>query len=259
MSLRLVASATVVVAVLLAATTAHAIRPFVTDDARVVGDRLGQLETWVVVDRIQLDHNVLAAIGPTDWIELTAGFVHGAAHRGPDRRWGITGPIAQSKLLLKHATPDGLPGVAIAFGALPPWGTASQRPLGLGLFAYLAVTESLRDEAILVHANVGVAAAERGSGHDPRWTRAWTAGLGAQVKVIAGLHAVAEVYHADPYDPIAATAATQLGARYVFSEQVQVDWTYGAAFDRPPRGERTAAEAGQWSTLGLRLVSNELW
>lgn len=245
-----------VLAALLAARSARAIRPFVTDDARVVGKRLGQVETWMVVDRIQIDHNLLAAIGPTDWIELTAGFVQGAAHRGPDRRWGITGPILQSKILLKHAEPNGLPGVAIAGGVLPPWGTPSQRPLGVGLFTYLAVTESLWNEALLVHANLGHATADLGP---EGWIHAWTAGLGAQVRVVAGLHAVGEIYKTDPYDPKAANSATQLGVRYVFSDQVQIDWTYGSTLGRPPGGERTAAEASQWSTLGLRLVSPELW
>jgi len=36
---------------LLIQNSAHAIRPFVTDDARVVGNRLGQVESWLVLDR----------------------------------------------------------------------------------------------------------------------------------------------------------------------------------------------------------------
>jgi hypothetical protein len=62
---------------------AHAIRPFITDDARVVGAHLLQLETWVQADAEQLQHWVLPAFGPTERIELTLGAVHGASYGQP--------------------------------------------------------------------------------------------------------------------------------------------------------------------------------
>lgn len=50
---------------------AHAIRPFITDDARVVGARLGQVESWIGANRQESAHNTLLAIGPTNWLEIT--------------------------------------------------------------------------------------------------------------------------------------------------------------------------------------------
>lgn len=41
---------------LLMGRSAHAIRPFITDDARVVGRATPQLETWVFGDRAGLQH-----------------------------------------------------------------------------------------------------------------------------------------------------------------------------------------------------------
>jgi hypothetical protein len=247
-----------VLALLGTARPAAAIRPFVTDDARVVGAKLGQVETWGVLDRIQLDQNIFAAIGPTDWLEVTLGVVHGAAHRrGNDRRWGLSGPILQAKALAIEAQPNGHPGLAICAGILPPWGTASQKPAGTGLFTYLALTESLWEERLLIHANVGYAGTEQAT--ERQWKRSLTAGLGTQFRIYGPAHGVAEIYYADPYDPVAVTSAAQIGFRFIWQEWFQNDVTLGGSLADPPRGERTQAEAARWITFGIRVVSPELW
>jgi hypothetical protein len=82
----------------LAPRPARAIRPFVTDDARVVGGKLLQLETWVLVDRLVLEHNALVAVGPTDWLELTAGLLHSGIHSGADR--GLAAQAAAHRRVL---------------------------------------------------------------------------------------------------------------------------------------------------------------
>ena len=48
------------------------VRPFITDDARVVGERLAQLETWIRVDKEAGQHWILGAYGPNKKLELTA-------------------------------------------------------------------------------------------------------------------------------------------------------------------------------------------
>jgi hypothetical protein len=81
-------SSLLVMATLVAVTAprpAYAIRPFVTDDARVVGHKLAQLATWILLDHRELEHDLLAAIGPTDWLELTLGLRHGGVHSGLER------------------------------------------------------------------------------------------------------------------------------------------------------------------------------
>jgi hypothetical protein len=65
--------ACVVLALVGLAAPARAIRPFITDDARVVGARTLQLENWVVASGHAFEHWAVPAFGPTDYIELTVG------------------------------------------------------------------------------------------------------------------------------------------------------------------------------------------
>jgi hypothetical protein len=246
---------------------AKAIRPFVTDDARVVGDKLAQLETWVLVDRLVLEHHALAAIGPTDWLELTLGVMHGGVHSGPQRGYSITGPLIQAKALLVAPRDNGWPGVAVAVGAFPPVGYGPFTPPGWSGFAYLAITESLFGEDLLLHANVGTAIGEEGpsatpgaaAGSSTRSLRTLvTTGFGFQVRVLGGMHGLAEIYYGDPFDPQTNFPATQVGFRHIFSEQVQIDGTFGSTLRAI---ETLDGHRGleRWGTLGLRLVTPELW
>jgi hypothetical protein len=243
-------------AVLALPTGARAIRPFVTDDARVVGDRLAQIETWLLLDPHALEHYALGALGPTEWLELTVGAVHGGVFRGEERGYSLSGPILQLKALLTPAIDGGHPGVALTAGVLPPWGFGGFLPAGWGAFAYVAVTQSLWEEALLLHANLGIAV-----GDDRNASRLEvlpTAGFGFQAKVVGGFHAVAEIYYGDPYDPAFAVPATQVGFRHIFSDSVQIDGTFGMTL-APQTQPDGAREHGYWGTLGLRMVSPELW
>jgi hypothetical protein len=251
--------------VCITSTKAGAIRPFVTDDARVVGDRLAQLETWLLLDRLALEHNLLAALGPTEWLEVTLGMVHGGLHSGLERAYSLTGPIVQAKALLLSAESNGRPGVAIAAGTLPPGGFGPFKADGWGAFGYLALTESLFEESLLIHANLGFAIGyeflsevERNRGEKHRLDTLVTTGLGVQVRLVAGLHGVAEVYYGDPYDSRASYPAMQTGLRYIFGDHVQMDGTFGttlASIDSPDGREQLE----HWGSLGVRLVSHELW
>lgn len=231
-----------------------AVRPFVTDDARVVGNRLAQLETWVLVDREVVEHTALAAIGPTPWIELTAGFVHGGIHSKAPRAYSITGPVIQAKGLLSPVEDNGWPGLAVAAGVLPPVGTGEFVPAGWGGFGYGALSQSIADEALLLHLNLGFVVADGGRAVDG----AATGGLGAQARLLGALHAVGEVYFGDPYDPSFRVPASQLGFRYIFSDEVQVDGTFGSTL-REREGLSGHRQTEQWLTLGIRIVSQPLW
>ncbi len=97
-----IAALILTLALLMAQSETYAIRPFVTDDARVVGDRLGQVESWLVLDRQETAHNTLFAIGPTNWLEITSGFTHGGGYRDTASNYGITGGILQAKALVRE-------------------------------------------------------------------------------------------------------------------------------------------------------------
>jgi hypothetical protein len=227
---------------------AYAIRPFVTDDARVVGDRLAQLETWLLGNRNDITHNILGAIGPTDWLEVTTGFAHGGVFDESDKGNGysITGPIFQLKALAHEVKPGSWPGVAFAVGTLPPFGYGPFKPRGVGVFGYMAITESLFNDDFLFHANIGVTTVDEKT----HWVLTTTSGFGFQARIIGGLHAVGEFYHGDPYDALLRTGASQFGFRYIVNDSIQFDGTVGSTF---------ADNSEQWWTLGIRLVSDMLW
>lgn len=233
-------SAVLLVAVVSVSTRAWAIRPFITDDARVVGERLVQLETWVQVDKRSLAHWILPAFGPTRWLELSAGGLHGTA--GTPRQYSLSGPLLQGKALLLQTHDGGAPGLALALGTLLTNGTGPFSENPSSGFGYLASTASFRDEAILIHVNAGLSYGDE--------TFIATGGIGSQVRTLGGLHLVAELVRGDAYSR-ATDGAVQGGGRFIVSDSVQVDATVGTGIwgdnQRPT-----------WATVGLRLVSGRL-
>lgn len=240
-----------VVAAATACPDARAIRPFITDDARVVGKGHLQLESWFRRDSESLQVWAFPAVGPTDWLELSMGGVVGSSTRtqSTGATFALSMPLVQGKLLLKEATPNGLPGFAVAVGGIPPIGRGGFESEGLAYYTYLAVTESLFDEEhVLVHANIGVA----GSGFGDAPARAqFTWGVGTQVRLLGDFHGVFELFSGDPYAP-AAGGAIQAGFRQIFNDHLQLDATAGTGvFGDTP--------LPFWISSGVRIVSHELF
>lgn len=233
-------------ALLVAQSEAHAIRPFVTDDARVVGGRLGQVESWLVLDRQESAHNTLFAIGPTNWLEITSGFTHGGGYQGAASNYGITGGILQAKALIRETKSNDWPGVAFAAGVVPPFGSGSPKPDGVGIFGYAALSQSFFNDDLLFHVNLGVTTIKE----ETQWKPTLTAGFGYQAKIIGKLNSVGEIYRGDPYDPTMRVMASQVGFRYIFSSNLQLDGTVGSTLEGHSR---------QWFSIGVRIVSPELW
>jgi hypothetical protein len=225
---------------------ARAIRPFVTDDARVVGRHTPQLETWIQADRRALQHWLLPAFGPTDWLELTLGGAHGTAPDDPGQGYSVTVPLLQAKALVQEGAPNGLPGVAGAAGVLTHGGHGVLRASDPVVFGYVAATESLfPEERLLIHINLGLSR-EVADGTDT----VLLAGLGTQLHVVAGLFLLGEILWNDPYAG-ALGGGWQVGGRYGFGDHVQIDTSIGSGLGDTDRSS--------WVTLGLRLVGSPLW
>ncbi|HEU4533871.1 MAG TPA: hypothetical protein VFS00_07120 [Polyangiaceae bacterium] len=232
-------------AALFVAPPAGAVRPFITDDARVVGDRAAQLETWLRGDRRAFQHWVAGGVGPVAPLEVTLGGVYGRE----DGRFAYALPLIQLKALAVETKPGaGWPGVALAVGGFGPSGPGSRghlRPANFDRFGYVALTQSVLPggDDLLLHQNVGLFVAKRSEGRDPVIT--W--GVGTQARLWGGLHFVGEIFSGDPY-AAASGAAVQAGARYFVSSVVQVDSTVG-------RGIWGEPALPLWGTLGLRIAS----
>jgi len=231
---------------------ASAVRPFITDDARVVGHGNAQLETWARYDKGTFQHWIVPAIGPVDWLEATIGAVHGVA-LDPDRRYSLAAPLLQTKILFHEARPDSSPGVALILGTFLPFGFGGfESPPNA--FAYLAATQVIGNDDLLIHANVGIAGARMDepatdtpqelAKHD-RIRGSW--GVATQIHLYRAANLALEVFSGDPYAEVSGGAA-QGGLRFSVTPNMQIDASAG--------GGVWGGDARMpfWASTGLRIV-----
>lgn len=209
----------------LAAPGAHAARPMVTDDARIVDAKACQLESWVRHDQAGTEAWAMPACNFTGNLELALG---GALRReGGRSRWNDV--QAQAKTVLVPLEAGGW-GIGLAGGTVRHPGAGAR-----DWYAYLPASFSLWRDAVVVHANVGWLRA----GESGRDRATW--GLGAEARLAGRTWLIAETYGQGEGRPF-----HQIGLRHwLVPEQIQVDLTYG---DRNGGGER-------WLSIGLRLLS----
>ena len=240
----------IVVLALMIAEPASAVRPFVTDDARVAGRGSALLETSVHWDKTLLQNLNIATFGFTERLEATLGFTDGIPLEGEgEGHFGVSGPVFQLKYLLFEAQPNRTPGLALSAGATAPYGAAGLRVPSWTEFFYAAVTESLgENERVLIHANLGLVSTRP---EEERRKTITTWGVGAQIRLIGGLHSVSEIFYGDPYSGKEG-GAFQVGFRHFISESVQVDATVGSGLWGTPRVETFVG-------FGFRIAFGQLW
>jgi hypothetical protein len=214
-------------AALLAVSTAHAARPMVTDDARIVDAKACQLETWVKKNPDSTETWALPACNFTGNLELTVG---GALTReASDTR--TTDVVMQGKTLFKTMEPNGW-GIGLAAGTV----RHSQADTRDG-YAYVPTSFSFGDDAVVVHTNVGWLR----EGETRRNRLTW--GLGTEAQLAERTWLIAETFGQNPGKPF-----HQLGLRHwLVPDRVQLDATYG---------NRNGGGTGErWFSIGLRLLS----
>jgi len=226
---------------------AKAVRPFITDDARVVGLRYAQLEAWLRFDEHAFQHWNMVAYGPTKWLELSIGGVWGYDVSIPnEQNVSFATPLVQGKFLLRECMANKLPGVAVVAGTFLPSGKGAFKAPGGGAFGFLSVSQSfIEGDKILIHGNVGTNYLKVNSEHQTAVT--W--GFGTQVHIYKGLHAVGEYFSGDPYVAGAGTAY-QAGFRHFINDLIQVDMTVG-------KGIGGTNPLPFWYSAGIRLVTTK--
>lgn len=223
----------------------HAVRPFITDDARVVGWRWAQLESWLRFDTYSSQMWNMAAFGPHKRLELSLGMVSGySSSLGTERKFSYALPLVQSKFLIRPYEAGKGPGFALITGSFLPGGKGGFVPAGYGLFSFLAISQCFgKGEKVLIHVNLGVNYFKQENVHNTVYT--W--GVGNQTKLYKGLHLAAEFFSGDPYIP-GSGVAYQAGFRYFVSNYVQCDATIGS-------GVSGTYQLPFWYGLGLRFVT----
>jgi len=218
-------------ALLLLPLAAHAARPFVTDDARVVDPQGCQVETFI--KRQQKFHETefwfVPACNPFGSVELTLG------GSGIDSSFGDSrATILQAKTLLVPLETNGA-GFAFTAGVARISPSSSQRvsnPYVNGIASF-----SFAEDRVVIHANVG---AFRDRELD--LTRG-TWGLGAEILLLAPrLYGILEAYGQRLEKP-----TLHGGLRiWVMPNRVQVDATVGQQHASPL--DR------RFGTVGLRVL-----
>ena len=209
---------------LLITHNSKAVRPFITDDARVVGKDLAQWETWLRFDNISGQSWHIFAFGPTNWMEISSGLVLGydkPNYNGLEFSYAL--PLVQGKFLLKKYEANKLPGIGLVAGTFLPGGKGAFVPRGYGGFSFLTLTQSIgQEDRLLIHANVGVNIINENNINNVLYT--W--GIGTQIKTYKGFHLVGEFFSGDPYVP-GTGLSYQVGFRHFISEWIQIDATMG--------------------------------
>jgi hypothetical protein len=202
-----------------------AVRPFITDDAAIIGFKRIELANWLLIDKYAGQFWHSANIGLHDRVEMTLAMFWGYDKPGGDNhaKMSFTAPLLQTKFLLRDYEPDGLPGMTVAVGSDLPYGTGAFVPRGYGAFAFASVTQCIgKEENVLIHTNLGITYLREGGENHTGIT--W--GTGTQVKIHKGFHCVGELVSGDPYVH-GAGIAYQLGIRQFVSDKLQVDCALG--------------------------------
>ena len=214
------------------ALPAHAARPLVTDDARLVDPQGCQVETFYKRQREfrESEFWVLPACNPWGRLELALGGNWIDSTQPGDSRT----LIAQGKALLVPLQTNGV-GFALTLGVAqvsPSQSSSVANPYvnGIGSFSFL-------DDRVVLHANLGVVRDNQVALTRGTW------GLGAEILLVAPrLYVILETYGQRLEKP-----TLHGGLRFwVVPDRLQVDSTIGTQhatpFDR------------RFGTIGLRLL-----
>jgi len=210
-------------------------RPLVTDDAGLTEAKTCQVESWIQRTDAVHEYWMLPACNLFGNFEIAAG---GTRFRMDDGNWQSS-YLLQGKTLLKHLAPNSY-GIGLAFGGLIP-----DRPTSTGgqevssglladvsepedtsdsLYAYVPVSLSLRNDAIVAHFNLGWNWERANNAHGITW------GLAAVTDPTARWSIFAELYGDDRTDPYAHT-----GTSYeLIANCVQLDVTFGRQLSGAP-------------------------
>ena len=217
------------------AHTAHAARPLVTDDARVVDAKSCQVESWVRKENGEHAHTEIWALPGCNFggdVEFTLG-------GGRLRQDGLTASdlVAQAKALVR-------PMATNSWGAAVTGGVVRHRPFGVhassrDIYVNVPLSFSFADDQLVLHTNTGWLREGASKRHIATW------GMAAETQVSERIGLIAEAF-----GQVSRDSFYQLGLRFwVVPNRVQIDTTYGN------RIGSLHGDQARWFSIGLRLLS----
>ncbi len=227
-----------------------AVRPFITDDARIASTDEILIETSLRVDEERVQNLNVISFGITKKLEGSFNFIDGYMREDETRnQLSVAGPGFQLKYLFTDGKDAGFPATGLVAGVTPPWGAGSStfsNP-AWGDYLYAVVTKFFfKDlETLNLHVNVGFNNSYAGK---PTTSFSW--GVGVQAHLISKLYLCTEIYQGDPY-AITPGALYQVGFRYFISDNMQMDMATGKGIYGDPM-------LGQYVSAGFRIVLDNL-
>jgi len=206
--------------------SALAVRPFITDDARVARPREFQIESSFRVDKERFQNLNVFSLGALDKLEVSLNFIDGFMLEDETKyNLSIAGPGFQFKYLFTDGKTSNFPGIALVAGFVPPWGAGSETfsPPSWADYVYLAATKYFfKDwESLNLHINLGFTNTyEDKVKTDTSW------GIGVQAHLVDKLYLCTEFFAGDPY-AITPGGLFQVGLRYFISDTMQIDLSTG--------------------------------
>jgi hypothetical protein len=236
---------------------AFAVRPFVTDDARIIDVRQVEIETWTELGRSStestLGQHIMSGYTFNNWFELIGGF--GIGRDLKNGEFTIGNPVIQPKFLLWQAYDDGFPGLAMGLGTTLPYGRGAFHDEALGYYTIAMMTSRLFNDWLQLHFNFGKTfAKEKGEATEGR--NYW--GIGIDVGVYKhDYRYILEAYSGDPFEALGPDLSIQTGFRWLKSDSLNFDFTLGTQ----PELTETRTRSGRWEywgQVGVRILFDEL-
>ena len=241
------------------ATPSEAVRPFVTDDARIVDK--GQLETesFTGLELIRgqtpaFTLGTLEAIAVTDWLQITAGGIGLEYH---DKRLTVLEDLVFQPKVVVHRSFGLIPSITIAPSLLIPtsgnrqlWNSFMMAHISWFLFTPEGSPDPY-DNALAIHVNIGTKS-QYDAGLGGRYTsKLYWAGGFEVITFTREIRFVAEAFNGDPFSFQDEFPAVQAGFRWYKTPDVQWDIVW--------RGSRTGSGEGHkvWDNtvqIGLRVL-----
>ncbi|MCS6838739.1 MAG: hypothetical protein NZ480_07825 [Bdellovibrionaceae bacterium] len=239
----------------------QAVRPFVTDDARIVSKGQLEIETYpehIVGEQPAIfDWQLMLGYTFTEWFELIVG--------SPMLQPG--GQVIQPKFLLYPSVPGSwVPGLAFGLGWVQDFRSHEVTEREEARYLIGIMTWRLPDDVLQVHLNVGPR--EGWSNIKQFRSNDWFWGIGFDWGLWFDLNwrVIGEHFRGDPLDPMPSQSSFQYGMRYLQSDEVNFDITFGQQLNphwssegHSEFGNSAMVRVEHWVQVGIRLLFNTPW
>lgn len=222
-----------------------AVRPFITDDARINLKDEFLIETSLRVDSERFQNLNVLTYGLGHNLETSINFTDGFMNE--NKKFSVAGPGFQAKYIWGDGISIKTPSVALTIGATSPNGSGNPdfKSNYWSEYLYFCISKALvnNPENFNIHINLGI---NRSDGPETRYSSLW--GIGFQIHTIGKLFLCTEIFSGDPY-AITPGALYQVGFRYFISNNIQFDSSTGIGLYGDPK-------LGPYLGLGLRILFN---